>query len=45
MKECKLDWDDGRAVYELEMRNGRMEYECKIGAASGTILEWESDYD
>lgn len=45
VKECKLDWDDGRAVYELEMRNGRMEYECKIGAASGTILEWESDYD
>ena len=45
VKECKLDWDDGQAVYELEMRNGRMEYECKIGAVSGTILKWESDYD
>lgn len=43
--QCKLDWDDGRAVYEVEMRNGRTEYDCDIDAYTGTILNWESDYD
>ena len=32
-------------VYELELRNGRMEYECDIDAKSGSILKWEADYD
>lgn len=43
--KCQLDWDDGRQVYELELRNGRMEYECDIDAKTGSILNWESDYD
>ena len=43
--QCKLDRDDGRTVYEVEMRNGRMEYDCDIDAYTGTILKWESDYD
>lgn len=43
--KCQLDWDDGRQVYELELRNGRMEYECDIDAKTGAILQWESDYD
>ena len=43
--KCELDWDDGRQVYELELRNGRMEYECDIDAKSGSILKWEADYD
>ena len=43
--KCQLDWDDGRQVYELELRNGRMEYECDIDAKSGSILKWEADYD
>ena len=43
--KCQLDRDDGRTVYEVEMRNGRMEYDCDIDAATGTILTWESDYD
>ena len=45
MVKCQLDRDDGRTVYEVEMRNGRMEYDCDIDAATGTILTWESDYD
>lgn len=43
--KCQLDRDDGRTVYEVEMRNGRMEYDCDIDATTGTILTWESDYD
>ncbi|MGI5962357.1 MAG: PepSY domain-containing protein [Lawsonibacter sp.] len=43
--EFKLDWDDGRAVYEGELRSGRMEYEFEIDAVSGTILKWETDWN
>lgn len=43
--KCQLDRDDGRAVYEVEMRSGRMEYDCDIDALTGAILSWESDYD
>lgn len=43
--KVKLDYDDGRSVYEVEFQNGRMEYDYEIDAASGTILEWDADYD
>jgi len=43
--KCELDRDDGRWVYELELRNGRTEYECDINAVTGVILDWEADYD
>ena len=41
--EVKLDYDDGAAVYEVEFRVGGSEYEFKIGAADGTILELDRD--
>ena len=41
--EFKLDYDDGRAVYEGELRNGWTEYEFEVDAVSGTILEWDVD--
>jgi len=41
--KCKLDRDDGKWVYEIEMRNGAVEYECEIDAADGTVLKWEID--
>lgn len=44
-RELKLDWDDGRAVYEGEMRSGRTEYEFEIDAVSGAILDWDMDRD
>ena len=41
----ELDRDDGRMVYEGECRKGQMEYEFKLDAQTGAILEWEEDYD
>ncbi len=42
-REFHLERDDGRMVYEGELRSGSMEYEFQIDALTGTILEWESD--
>ncbi len=42
---AKLDRDDGRTVYEIEFRDGAVEYEYEIHAQSGTILDWDRDYD
>lgn len=41
--KCEFDWDDGRAVYEVEFESGRYEYEYEIDALSGTILQYEID--
>lgn len=41
--KCKLDWDDGRRIYELELRSGTTEYECDIDAVTGDIISWEMD--
>lgn len=43
--KCKLDRDDGRYVYEIEMRSGNMEYECDINAVTGVIIDWDADWD
>lgn len=40
-----LDRDDGVMVYEIEFRQGRTEYEYRIDAQSGAILEHEIDRD
>ena len=42
--KCKLDRDDGRYVYEIEMRNGYTEYECDINAVTGVIIDWDADW-
>ena len=44
-KELKLERDDGRTVYEGEMRSGRTEYEFTIDAYTGAVLEWDTDWD
>ncbi len=43
--KCELDFDDGRWVYEIEMRSGRTEYDCEINASTGTVIDWDVDYD
>lgn len=41
--KVELDYDDGRAEYEIEFYYGRKEYEMKIDAYSGKIIEAETD--
>ena len=42
-REFRLEREDGRMVYEGELRSGLTEYDFTIDAATGTILEWEVD--
>ena len=44
-RELKLERDDGRTVYEGEMRSGRTDYEFTIDAYTGAVLEWDTDWD
>ena len=43
--ECELDEDDGRWEYEIEFRCGGYEYEIKVDAQSGKVLDYERDWD
>ncbi len=43
--KCERDYDDGRLVYEIEFKSGGWEYEYKIDAASGSLLEHDRDRD
>lgn len=45
LKKCKLDTDGSRQVYEIEFKVGKNEYEYKIDARSGAVLEREIDLD
>ena len=42
--KAEFDYDDGRAEYEVEFRNGFTEYEYTIDAVSGSILKIERDH-
>lgn len=44
VKKVELDKDDGIAVYEVELISGQYEYEIKIDAKTGKILEIDKDY-
>ena len=41
--KAKLDYDDGRAVYDIEFYSGAKEYDYEIDAATGRILEKDID--
>lgn len=41
--KAKLENDDGRTFYEIEFRQGTTEYDYKIDAVSGTIVEYEQE--
>lgn len=41
--KCKLDYDDGRWEYDVEIRYNGLEYEFEIDAYTGTIISWDVD--
>lgn len=41
--KCKLDTDDGRKVYEVDLVKGNYEYDLTIDATTGKILEYDKD--
>ena len=43
--KTKLEMDDGYTCYEVEFYHGRTEYDYKIDAVSGNILEFDSEID
>lgn len=42
-EKIELDNDDGVWVYEVDFRKDNTEYDAKIKADDGAILEWETD--
>lgn len=45
VSKCKLDWEDGRQVYEIEFWAGEIEYDYEIDAAAGTVLKSGQEWD
>lgn len=43
--KCELDNDNGNRKYEIEIREGRYEYDLEIDAVSGEILSYNEDYE
>ncbi len=43
--EVKLDEEDGRVVYEIEIRDGKYDYDFDIDAISGEVLKFEKELD
>lgn len=42
-KKAKFDYDDGYRLYEIEFTKGIIEYEYKINAEDGSVLEFDKD--
>ncbi len=43
--KCEFDFDDGVAEYEVEWKIGNTEYEYTVNAQTGSIIEFDVDYD
>jgi uncharacterized membrane protein YkoI len=43
VKEIELDDDDGRKVYEIEIKDNEFKYEIELDAVTGKVLEFEKD--
>ncbi len=45
ISKIELDNDDGRLIYEGEMKEGYLEYEFEVDAQTGAILKWDVEID
>lgn len=43
--KAELDYEHGRLVYDVQFREGWMEYDYEIDANSGAVLHYEKDWD
>lgn len=43
--ECDLEWDDGRAIYEIEFKSGNKEYDYEVDALTGKVISAGYDKD
>lgn len=43
--KAELDYENGRLVYDVQFREGRMEYDYEIDANSGAVLKYEKEWD
>lgn len=43
--DIELDKEDGRVIYEIEIKDGTYEYDFDIDAISGEVLKFEKDRD
>ena len=43
--DVELDDEDGKLVYEIELKSGNMEYDYESNAATGAILKHEAELD
>ena len=43
--EVALDEDDGRVIYEIEIKDDKYDYDFDIDAISGEVLKFEKDRD
>jgi len=41
--ECERDREDGKAVFEVEFKNGNYEYDYEIDAVTGNVLKYNKD--
>ncbi|GHV31757.1 hypothetical protein FACS1894167_14420 [Synergistales bacterium] len=41
--ECKLDYEHGKQVYEIEIRYNGRKYEVDVDVATGNIVKYEID--
>ena len=39
------DWDDGRQEYDVKFYVGRTEYQCDVDVATGTVTDFDIDFD
>lgn len=45
VRKAELDRENGIMVWEVEIRDGRWEYDLEVNAQTGAIVKYDSDYD